>query len=587
MTSTRSWFDRLFLHPRYTSRADIGQMRVIVFTALVLFLLQGIYLIAAPNTIPSLSRFMAGEPLDVITIITTYSAIVLTFVAARLGWTTAAGLGTLGAVIGGLVFINVAGAFRSSFSGVSLIILLVVSSIVLRERGVVIGLVFSIIALLVGIARRDISTITVTAPGVETEIFNMLLIMGGAAMLLYAFMRNTRAAQEEVREVAEDARLRLATVTTDIAQRIASQTSLDDLLTGAVEEIRASYTEIYHAQIFLIDDAGVYARLVASTGEVGALLLARGHRLEVGSVSVIGRVTATGQTVVARAGSGETVHKRNELLPETVVEAAFPLVLNNRVIGALDLQSREVTAFSDDDLPIFQSLAGNIAIAIGNARLYDETQARLRENQRLLDQMRGAMQQIERLNRELTGRSWAEYLEGENAAPDIEFDFTSGSVSRTAAPTPAISAAITSNSTIHSEQDDAAVIAVPVRVRGQVIGAIEFELDPGTPILETAGTLQAVSERFGLALENTRLYETTQRVAQREQRVNAIAAQYQDVTTVDELLRITVSELGALLGAEKASIRLGGLDASGAVIAPVDAPLPRLSSESRPAGGTD
>ncbi len=587
MTSTRSWFDRLFLHPRYTSRADIGQMRLIVFTALVLLLFQTVYLLAVPDGIPNFTRMFAGEPLDAIILSTTYIAGVLALYAVRAGWTTLSGLAVMMSGMSSVVFINVAGAFRTPSSNLSLLAFMLLGFTVLRERGVAISFVLSIIAYLVGMSRRGLPTIDTSAPSVEAEIFNTLLILTAATLIMIAFLRNTRAAQREVQTIAEDARLRLATVTTDIAQRIASQTSLDDLLTGAVEEIRASYTEIYHAQIFLIDDAGVYARLVASTGEVGALLLARGHRLEVGSVSVIGRVTATGQTVVARAGSGETVHKRNELLPETVVEAAFPLVLNNRVIGALDLQSREISAFSEDDLPIFQSLAGNIAIAIGNARLYDETQARLRENQRLLNQMQGAMQQIERLNRELTGRSWAEYLEAENAAPDIEFDFTRGTVSRTAAPTPAISAAITSNSTVHSEQDDAAVIAVPVRVRGQVIGAIEFELDPGSPILETAGTLQAVSERFGLALENTRLYETTQRVAQREQRVNAIAAQYQDVTTVDELLRITVSELGALLGAEKASIRLGGLDASGAIIAPVDAPLPRLSSESRPAGGTD
>jgi GAF domain-containing protein len=402
-------------------------------------------------------------------------------------------------------------------------------------------------------------------------------VVVGTALLLYVFLRNTRAEREEVIEVAEDERLRLATITTDIAQRIASQTSLDDLLAGTVEEIRRGYREIYHAQIFLIDDAGVYARLVASTGDVGRLLLGRGHRLEVGSLSVIGRVTATGQRVVARAGSNQTIHKRNELLPETVVEAAFPLVLNNQVIGALDLQSREITAFSDDDLPIFQSLAGNIAVAIGNARLYDETQTRLRENQRLLDQMRSAMRQIERLNRELTGRSWSEYLEGTDAAPLIEFDFDQGTITRSTAPTPTLQAAITSNSTVHDDRQEAAVIAVPVRVRGQVIGAIEFELAPNTPILETADTLQTVSERLGLALENTRLYETTQRVAQREQRVNAIAAQYQDVTTVDELLRITISELGALLGAEKASIRLGTLEAAG--ISPDR--LPRLKPESR------
>ncbi|MBK8025402.1 MAG: GAF domain-containing protein [Chloroflexi bacterium] len=303
---------------------------------------------------------------------------------------------------------------------------------------------------------------------------------------------------------------------------------------------------------------------MASTGEVGKLLLSRGHGLEVGSVSVIGTVTATGRTVVARAAgaaAGETVHRRNELLPDTVTEAAFPLVLAGKTIGALDLQSRSLDAFRPEDQPIFQSLADIIAVAIENARLFQQTENRLNENQQLIDQMSTAMREIERLNRELTGRSWSDFLVDQSAAPNLDVNFRTKRVERLVDWTPSLRRAVQEDQTVQQPQGDIAVIAVPIRVRGQVIGAMEFELEGTSALDESALLAETVSERLGLALENSRLYEATQRVAQREQRVNAIATQFQTVTTVDELLRITISELGTLLNADKASIRLGGVEA--------------------------
>ena len=50
--------------------------------------------------------------------------------------------------------------------------------------------------------------------------------------------------------------------------------------------------------------------------------------------------------------------------------------IGEAVIGALDLQSKMRDVFSDEDAPIFQSLADNVAIAIDNARLFEETERR-------------------------------------------------------------------------------------------------------------------------------------------------------------------------------------------------------------------
>ena len=97
-------------------------------------------------------------------------------------------------------------------------------------------------------------------------------------------------------------------------------------------------------------------------------------------------------------------------------------------------------------------------------------------------------------------------------------------------------------------------------LRGEVIGAIEVEAGAeNNP--ETVEMVQAVAQRLALSLENARLYEATLQAAAQEQRINDIAARFQSVATVDELLRITLTELSETLGAERGSIRLGRFNA--------------------------
>ena len=195
-----------------------------------------------------------------------------------------------------------------------------------------------------------------------------------------------------------------------MSRRISRRLALNEVLNNAVEQIESEYPAIYHAQIFLVDETRQNAKLVASTGEVGRLLLGRKHSLPVGSLSVIGQVTVQGNPIIARTGAGDGVHRRNEFLPETMVEAAFPLRIGDNIIGALDMQSKSSGAFDDDDIPTFQSLADHLAIAIDNARLFEETEKRLQENQQLVEQTRRAAADVERLNQQLTGRFWEEYL---------------------------------------------------------------------------------------------------------------------------------------------------------------------------------
>lgn len=175
----------------------------------------------------------------------------------------------------------------------------------------------------------------------------------------------------------------------EIARDASSTLALDDLFTRFVNLLceRFGY---YHASIFLIDEAHEYAYVRESTGKAGEALKQKGHKLAVGSKSIIGQATFTGRPVVFNdLGTAEAkeTHYANPLLPHTRSELGIPLKAGNRVIGALNVQSKLPNAFSEDDITILQTLADQIAVAIDNAQAYQLVQNAMEET-RKADQLK-------------------------------------------------------------------------------------------------------------------------------------------------------------------------------------------------------
>ncbi|MEP6984209.1 MAG: GAF domain-containing protein, partial [Chloroflexota bacterium] len=124
--------------------------------------------------------------------------------------------------------------------------------------------------------------------------------------------------------------------------------------------------------------------------------------------------------------------------------------------------------------------------------------------------------------------------------------------------TTSIKQAIQSNQSVQSQTTDTQTVTVPLRVRGQVIGAMEFDMDDkGTLSPEDLAMMEEVSEQLGLAAESNRLYETSQRIAQREALVNEISTRLQSGTSVEMTLTSAARSLRDVLKANRVAIRLG------------------------------
>lgn len=175
-----------------------------------------------------------------------------------------------------------------------------------------------------------------------------------------------------------------------IASEIARETSmgslqLDEMLSRMVNLVKSRFS-FYHSSIFLLDSIGQYAVLRESTGEAGAKMKSSGHKLAVGSSSIVGQATSRVEPVVVNDVTKEKNYYPNPLLPETRSELAIPLKVGTKLIGALDVQSQQANAFTPEDVNILQIMADQLSVAIENADLYAKTQTTL-ERHRLLHQV--------------------------------------------------------------------------------------------------------------------------------------------------------------------------------------------------------
>lgn len=168
----------------------------------------------------------------------------------------------------------------------------------------------------------------------------------------------------------------------EIARDISGSLNLDELLYKAVHLIRDRFN-FYHSAIFLMDQPGEFAVIREATGDAGAQMKRQGHKIGVGSKSIVGFVSGKGETLVVSDTPKDLTYYPNPLLPETRAEAAFPMRVGEKILGVLDVQSTEPFAFHEDNLRSMQILADQLAVAVANTELFAETQEHLSQHRLL------------------------------------------------------------------------------------------------------------------------------------------------------------------------------------------------------------
>ena len=179
-------------------------------------------------------------------------------------------------------------------------------------------------------------------------------------------------ALESVRLYNETQRRAMQLEAASKVSRAASSILEQDALLSNVAELICGQFDLQRARVFLLDPTGHWAVLSASSQEDAQTLINRGHAVEVGGPSLVGYVTASGEARISGDQFDANVGTDAQEAVGIGTELAIPLRIGDRVIGAFDVQSKPVRGFGPDDIPVLSTLGDQMAIAIENARLYQE-----------------------------------------------------------------------------------------------------------------------------------------------------------------------------------------------------------------------
>jgi GAF domain-containing protein/HAMP domain-containing protein len=334
-------------------------------------------------------------------------------------------------------------------------------------------------------------------------------------------------------------RTRYLEATAEVARDVAAQQDVQTLLSSVVRLISDRFG-FYHAGIFLRDSSGEWMVLQAASSRGGQRMLSRGHRLRVGEEGIVGYVTAHGEPRVALDVGDDAVFFDNPDLPETHSEIALPLRVRGVIIGALDVQSKVPEAFRDEDVEVLQTLADQVAVAISNARLFEETQKRLETERRAYG--------------ELTREAWAQMLRSQpiqGFLSHAEATIPAGDLER-----PEMKMALRTGEIMPDPEKKR--LAIPIKVRDQVIGVVDGRKPDGGGAwtAEEIEVLQTLTDQLSLALESARLYADTQRRAAREQIVGEVTSRMRETLQMETVLNTAVREIGEALGLAALDVRL-------------------------------
>jgi GAF domain-containing protein/HAMP domain-containing protein len=341
-----------------------------------------------------------------------------------------------------------------------------------------------------------------------------------------------------------------------LSEHLSSILSLEELLAEVVNQVK-DWFDYYYVHVYLIDQDGHNLIVAAGTGPAGEKMKATGHSIAVTApTSLVARAARTGEIVRIDNVREEEDWLYNPLLPDTLSEMAVPIVLDETVVGVLDVQEDEIAGLDESDAALLYSLANQLAVAIRNARLFEEAQTALADaqiaQQRYLEQAWDAT----RMARRGIGR--------------VQFNLAETKALSEAAIAQARQQALAQeklsvvplngedNDSEKTEAGSQALVA-PIILQETCIGNLQLHgVRPDRRWTEgELAFIEAIVDQVAQVAETMRLLDETQERAARDRLVGQISDKLRRAPDVETLMKSAVDELARVFGPARTFVRFG------------------------------
>jgi len=341
----------------------------------------------------------------------------------------------------------------------------------------------------------------------------------------------------ELRDTSEqnEKRARDLQTISEIGQAISAEQGLEKLL-PLITDMVAERFGFYHVGIFLNDPSGQFTVLAAASSHERERTTQQSRQVKIGDESLIGYVTGAGLPRIVHDVNEDPAYWKNPDLPDTRSAIALPLKAAGKIMGALDVQSETPFAVSSEDVASLSILAGQVAIAIENARLYETTHK--------------SLEQTEAAYRQYVKNEWLQLVREEKLSG---FHFSDGNSFPLESPLDLGDAArVARSGNIHQIAADAkggpAQLAVPIKLREETIGVLHISAPQKSRWAEDdIDIAEAVADHLALAIENARLFQASANRAARERIVSDISSKIGGNIYIKNILQIAAQELSQAL----------------------------------------
>ena len=337
--------------------------------------------------------------------------------------------------------------------------------------------------------------------------------------------RQLAVALEKEQSLSLKRAVELETVAT-ISVNMAAILDLRELLDTVVKSIDESF-DLYHTHIFLYETGKEKLMLAAAAGVAAEQLLTAEDHIDFSislhqERSLVARAARLRRSVISSDVQADAHFMEHELLPDTRSELAIPMLVGDELLGVLDMHSADVGRFDEEDARILMLLAAQTAVALQNARQYQQRQE--------------ALENLNKLQQVMARENWQAFLTDEDR--QIRgYMFENEQLQPIARDGVSDSSSTISKTAVFPDAD--IPVSIPLTVQAETIGYLDVRNPSGEPLTADEHLLlDGLSRQIADALERARLLETTELGRQE------LDKRAEQLAVINEVAQVVSQQLG-------------------------------------------